>query len=61
MAVMPVCRECDNPVDSLKTVKVGQKKKKMCEDCADRLAQDEQIAEESEQVVREMMGFKGKR
>lgn len=58
---MPLCGECDNEVESLKTVKVGTKKKKMCEDCADRLAQDEQIAEESEQVVRQMMGFKGKR
>lgn len=58
---MPVCRECDNEVDSLKTVKVGTKKKKMCEDCADRIAQDETIAEESENVVRQMMGFQGKR
>lgn len=58
---MPVCRECDNDVDSLKAVKVGGKKKKVCEDCAERLAQDEAIAEESEQVVRQMMGFQGKR
>ncbi len=58
---MPVCRECDNDVDSLKAVKVGGKNKKICEDCAERLAQDEAIAEESEQVVRKMMGFQGKR
>lgn len=58
---MPVCRECDSEVDSLKAVKVGGKKKKVCEDCAERLAQEEAIAEESEQVVRQMMGFKGKR
>ncbi len=58
---MPVCRECDNDVDSLKAVKVGGKNKKVCEDCAERLAQDEAIAEESEQVVRKMMGFQGKR
>ena len=56
-----MCRECDNDVDSLKAVKVGGKKKKVCEDCAERLAQDEAIAEESEQVVRQMMGFQGKR
>jgi hypothetical protein len=59
--VMATCRECDNEVDLLKSVKVGGKKKKMCEDCADRLAQDEAIAEESETVVQQMMGFKGKR
>lgn len=58
---MAVCRECENEVETLKTVKVGSKKKKMCEDCADRLAQDEAVAEESEQVVQQMMGFKGKR
>lgn len=58
---MAVCRECENEVDSLKTVKVGSKKKKMCEDCADRIAQDEAVAEESEAVVQQMMGFKGKR
>jgi hypothetical protein len=58
---MAVCHECENEVDELKTVKVGTKKKKMCEDCADRLAQDQAVAEESEAVVQQMMGFKGKR
>jgi len=58
---MPTCRECDNEVDELKTVKVGSKKKKMCEDCADRIAQDAAVAEESESVVQGMMGFKGRR
>ena len=58
---MAVCRECDSEVDSLKTVKVGGKKKKVCDDCADRLAQEEDIAQESEQVVQQMMGFKGRR
>ncbi len=58
---MAVCHECENEVDALKTVKVGTKKKKMCEDCADRLAQDAAVAEESEAVVQQMMGFKGKR
>jgi hypothetical protein len=58
---MPTCKECDNEVDELKTVKVGSKKKKMCEDCADRIAQEGAIAEESEAVVQNMMGFKGRR
>ncbi|MDC0739872.1 MULTISPECIES: hypothetical protein [Polyangium] len=58
---MPTCRECENEVDELKTVKVGTKKKKMCEDCADRVAQEGAIAEESEAVVQGMMGFKGRR
>ena len=58
---MPTCKECDNEVDALKTVKVGGKKKKMCEDCADRVAQEDAVAEESEAVVQQMMGFKGRR
>jgi hypothetical protein len=58
---MPTCRECNNEVDTLKTVKVGGKNKKMCEDCADRAEQEDAVAEESEAVVQGMMGFKGRR
>ncbi len=58
---MPTCRECDNEVDELKTVKVGGKRKKMCEDCADRVAEQDAVAQESETVVQGMMGFKGRR
>jgi hypothetical protein len=58
---MATCKECDNEVDELKTVKVDGKKKKMCEDCADRIAQEGAVAEESEAVVQQMMGFKGRR
>ena len=58
---MPTCRECDSEVEELKTVKVGGKSKKLCEDCADRAAEQGAIAEESEAVVQQMMGFKGRR
>ncbi len=58
---MATCKQCGNEVDELKTVKVGGKKKKMCEDCADRAAEEGAIAEESEAVVQQMMGFKGRR
>lgn len=58
---MATCRECNNEVDELKTVKVAGKKKKMCEDCADRVAQEGEIAEASEGAVQQMMGFKGRR
>ena len=37
------------------------KAKRLCEDCADRAREEEEIAEQSEAVVRDMMGFKGKR
>jgi ribosome-binding protein aMBF1 (putative translation factor) len=58
---MPTCRGCGDEVDELKTVKVDGKKKKLCEDCADRAAQESAVAEESEAVVQNMMGFKGRR
>lgn len=58
---MPVCKVCEDEVDSLVTVKVGGKPKKMCEDCADRAREQEEIAEQSESVVQNMMGFKGRR
>ncbi|HEY8432679.1 MAG TPA: hypothetical protein VIL20_30115 [Sandaracinaceae bacterium] len=58
---MPTCRECDDEVDELVKVKVGKKTVKVCEDCADRLREEAQIAEESEAVIQGMMGFKGRR
>ena len=58
---MPTCRECDEEVEKLVSVKVAGKAKKMCEDCADRARESEEIAEQSEAVVQQMMGFKGRR
>lgn len=58
---MPTCRECENEVEKLVSVKVEGKAKKMCEECADRAREQDQIAEESESVVQNMMGFKGRR
>lgn len=58
---MPVCRGCDDEVDTLVTVKVDGRAKKLCEDCADRAREEAEIAEESESVVQQMMGFKGRR
>ena len=58
---MATCKECDNEVDALVSVKVSGKAKKICEDCADRAREQSEIAEESESVVQNMMGFKGRR
>jgi hypothetical protein len=58
---MPTCKGCDNEVDQLVTVKVAGKAKKLCEDCADRAREEGEIAEQSEAVVQNMMGFKGRR
>jgi DNA replicative helicase MCM subunit Mcm2 (Cdc46/Mcm family) len=58
---MPICKECGEEVDEVVTVKVGGKAKKFCEDCADRLKEADAVAEQSEAVVQQMMGFKGRR
>lgn len=58
---MAHCKECDSEVDSLVTVSIGGKKKKVCEDCADRAREEAEVAEASESVVQGMMGFKGRR
>lgn len=48
-------------MEQLFTVKVGGKSRKVCEDCADRLKEEADVAEQSESVVQSMMGFKGRR
>jgi len=58
---MPICKGCEDEVDSLVSVKVDGKAKKLCEDCADRAREQAEIAEASESVVQGMMGFKGRR
>lgn len=58
---MPTCRECGDEADELVKVKAGKKTVKVCEDCADRLREEAEIAEDSEAVVQNMMGFKGRR
>ena len=58
---MPTCKECNEEVDSVVTVKVAGKPRKVCEDCADRLREQEEVAEASESVVQGTMGFKGRR
>ena len=58
---MPTCKECDDEVDKLVSVKVDGKATKLCEDCADRARETAEIAEQSEAVVQNMMGFKGRR
>jgi ribosome-binding protein aMBF1 (putative translation factor) len=58
---MPVCKMCEDEVDELVSVKVSGRSKKVCEECADRLREEAEIAEASESVVQGMMGFKGRR
>lgn len=57
---MPVCKECEDEVESLVRVKVAGKVSKLCEDCADRAREEAEIAGEAEGAMQDMMGFKGR-
>ncbi len=58
---MPTCRECNDEVPKLVSVKVDGKVQKVCADCKDRMREAGEIAEASETVMQGMMGFKGRR
>jgi ribosome-binding protein aMBF1 (putative translation factor) len=58
---MPVCKGCGEEVDELVSAKVDGRSRKLCEDCADRAKEQNEVAQQSESVVQNMMGFKGRR
>lgn len=58
---MPVCKVCGEEVDEIVSMKIAGRLKKVCEECAEEVEQDAQIAQESEAAVQQMMGFKGRR
>jgi ribosome-binding protein aMBF1 (putative translation factor) len=58
---MHVCKVCQEEVEALIALKVSGKITKMCEECADREREKNEIAEASETVVQGMMGFTGRR
>ena len=58
---MPTCKSCGDEAEELLTVKVAGKTKKLCESCADEVREQGEVAEASEAVVQNMMGFKGRR
>lgn len=58
---MSVCKSCEDDVDELVSVKAGGRRIKVCEDCAERLREEAEVAEMSESVIKNMMGYKGRR
>ena len=58
---MAQCKRGGEEVDSLVSVKVDGRVKKLCEDCTDQIAEQADIAEQSESAVQQMMGFTGRR
>ena len=58
---MAICKSCGDETDELVTVTISGKRRRLCEDCAQEASAQDQIAEQSEAVVQQMMGFKGRR
>jgi ribosome-binding protein aMBF1 (putative translation factor) len=58
---MPQCKSCGEDAEELVSVKVNGKTKRICESCADQETEQEAIRQDSEAVVQNMMGFKGRR
>ncbi|HWO14556.1 MAG TPA: hypothetical protein VNN80_33865 [Polyangiaceae bacterium] len=58
---MPQCKSCGEEVEELVSVKMNGKTKRICESCADQHNEQEAIQKDSEAVVQNMMGFKGRR
>lgn len=57
---MPTCKVCQEEVEALVSVKVGGKVKRMCEECRDRELEQQEIAEAGQEVVRNLMEYKGR-
>lgn len=55
------CSECSDEVEKLVKVKVKGKARRVCEDCADRLREEEEVAGEAESAMQSMMEYKGRR
>ena len=53
------CSECGDEADELTTVRVGGKIKRVCEECADVLHEEAEVAEAAEEAMKGMMEYKG--
>ncbi|MEQ8276253.1 MAG: hypothetical protein RMA76_24810 [Deltaproteobacteria bacterium] len=54
------CAECGDETDEAVRMKVGRKTVKLCEDCADRIREEREIAGEAESAMQSMMEYKGR-
>ncbi|MCG8553700.1 MAG: hypothetical protein MJD61_00205 [Proteobacteria bacterium] len=53
------CKSCGESVEELVVVRVEGRRRKVCEDCAEQLAEQDDIAEEATNAMRGMMEYKG--
>lgn len=54
------CKSCGEDVEELVVAQVNGKPKKVCEDCASRIAEQGEVSEAATGKMREMMEYKGK-
>ncbi|HKP55602.1 MAG TPA: hypothetical protein VJV78_02715 [Polyangiales bacterium] len=53
------CPLCHEEVDELVSVRAGNKKTRACDDCATRLSEEAEIADEATTAMKGMMEYKG--
>jgi ribosome-binding protein aMBF1 (putative translation factor) len=54
------CKLCGEEVEELYAVKVKGRKRKVCEDCVERLREEASIEDEALGAMQDMMGYKGR-
>ncbi len=54
------CHDCEEQIDEFEIVKVGNKKLKLCEDCAESRREEMDLANEAEGAMQNMMEYKGR-
>ena len=55
------CKMCGEDVEEFQVVKVEGKRQKVCDDCADRVREEGEVAEAAETAMQGMMEYKGRR
>ena len=54
------CTLCGDDVDELHTAKVNGKRRRVCEDCLDRVREQEEIDDAALDAMGDMMGYRGR-
>ena len=54
------CQDCGESCDEVIAIKVGPKKMKLCEECAEIRQEEMDMADEAEGAMQSMMEYKGR-
>jgi protein-arginine kinase activator protein McsA len=55
------CSKCGEEVDEVQTITTDGKRKRVCEDCAEQLREQAEIADDATSAMKGMMEYKGGR